>query len=396
MNMSSDLNLVTHARALLRAGHDAHARAVCRRVLLRQPNQSDALRLLGHLLTQAGMHGEAVALLRRACATSVTAATDADLQCQLGQALLGADRDQEALSVLTLAQRGHAEHQPTLKLLATLLHRTGDIDGAQRLLGDAVFRLGESPLVLELLEHWRALMPDDPVPQHRLAALRAEDAMERAADGYVTYLFDRYADSFDTSLANLNYQGPALIAERLRESAVMPNGRWQVLDAGCGTGLCAAMARPFAEHLTGVDLSAAMAAKAIERGGYDELVIAEITEYLSRCLARFDLIVSADTLIYFGNLDTVFKAASHALRAGGWFAFTLETTDDHSDENDGVPAKGYRLNGNVRYGHTPVYVTRTLAASGLVLRAINAVVIREGDDKPVPGWVVLAQRPSAT
>ena len=386
MNTSNHQDQVAHARALLHAGNDAHARAVCRDILSREPNQPDALRLLGELLTQAAMYGEAISLLRRACAT---AAPDADLRCQLGQALMGAGRDQEAISVLTSAQRGHAEHQTTTKLLATLLHRTGHVDDARRLLGDAVFRLGVAPRALELLEHWRALMPHDPVPQHRLAALRGQDAPERAADGYVAYLFDRYADFFDTSLAKLNYQGPALIAQQLRESAVIPTGRLQVLDAGCGTGLCAAIARPFARHLTGIDLSAPMLAKAVERGGYDALVIAEITEYLHRCPAQFDLIISSDTLIYFGDLNAVFKAASYALRSDGWLAFTLEMIDD---DGDSVSASGYRLNGNARYGHTRAYVKRTLAANGLVMRAMNRVVIREEEDKPVPGWVVLAQR----
>ena len=375
---------LTQAYALLRAGNDARARVVCRDILKREPNQPDALRLLARLSTQTGMYGEAVSLLRRAC---VAGATDADLHCQLGQALMSAGRDQEAIWVLTSARRGRAEHPPTTKLLATLLHRSGQIDDARRLLGDAVFGLGVAAGALDLLEHWRGLMPDDPVPQHRLAPLRGEEPPERAADGYVTYLFDHYADFFDASLAKLNYRAPAVIAQQLRQSAVLATGQWQVLDAGCGTGLCAVIARPFAAHLTGVDLSAAMVAKAVERGGYDTLVLAEITQHLNRCPERFDLILSADTLIYFGELSTVLTAASYALRPGGWLAFTLERSDD-----DDLTANGYRLNGSGRYSHTTACITRALTAADLRLRAMNRVVLREEDGKPVPGWVVLAQR----
>ena len=36
------------------------------------------------------------------------------------------------------------------------------------------------------------------------------------------------------------------------------------------------------------------------------------------------MIVSADTLVYFGDLDAVFAAAAGALRPGGLFIFTLE------------------------------------------------------------------------
>jgi predicted TPR repeat methyltransferase len=92
-------------------------------------------------------------------------------------------------------------------------------------------------------------------------------------------------------------------------------------------------------------------------------------------------------LIFFGDLNTVLKAASHALRPGGWLAFTLEQTDD-----DDVTAKGYRLNANGRYSHKSTYISQKVQAAGLTLRAINAGVARQDGDQPVPGWVVLAQR----
>ena len=38
----------------------------------------------------------------------------------------------------------------------------------------------------------------------------------------------------------------------------------------------------------------------------------------------FDLIVTADTLVYFGALDDVAAAAAGALRTGGRFIFTVE------------------------------------------------------------------------
>lgn len=383
MNKANPPDELSEAHTLLRTGNRVQAQLLCRAILARQPDSHDALRLLGKLLTQTGKCGEAVPLLRRAIALS---GAEAEPHLHLAQALIGLGCDEDAITVLVAALRGRAVHVPMTILLASALHRGGWVEAAGTLLGDTLFRVGAAPAAMELLEHWQSLMPDDPVPAHRLAALRGDAPPARAADAYVRYLFDRYADKFDASLANLEYHGPALIAQLLKTSGVKPNGRWRVLDAGCGTGLCAPIVRPFAVHLTGVDLSPAMIEKATERGGYDELVIAELTDYLGRNEAQFDLIISADTLIYFGDLRAVFDQAERALRPSGYLAFTLEKEDDDA------ATCGYRLNANARYSHSKSYVLQTLDDSGLTVRSVDAVTVREGDGEFVYGWAVLAQR----
>ena len=83
---------------------------------------------------------------------------------------------------------------------------------------------------------------------------------------YVARLFDDYAWRFDKHLIkNLGYRAPALIAEAL--SGVASDRRFaSALDLGCGTGLMGEALRDRTDHLTGVDLSQAMIAKARERG----------------------------------------------------------------------------------------------------------------------------------
>ena len=72
-----------------------------------------------------------------------------------------------------------------------------------------------------------------------------------------------------------------LVAEAVAAALGGPKGTLDVLDAGCGTGWCGPHVRPYARRLTGVDLSPAMIERAEARRVYDELVVAELTEYLA-------------------------------------------------------------------------------------------------------------------
>ena len=82
------------------------------------------------------------------------------------------------------------------------------------------------------------------------------------------------------SLRSLSYRAPALVAAMLEDSGLAPSKSLDVLDAGCGTGLCGPLLAPYARRLTGVDLSAGMLARAKEKNVYDALVQGELTEYL--------------------------------------------------------------------------------------------------------------------
>ena len=59
--------------------------------------------------------------------------------------------------------------------------------------------------------------------------------------------------------------------------ASTPSQRLDVLDAGCGTGLCGVLVAPFARRLVGVDLSDGMLAHAGDKNIYHALIRAELT-----------------------------------------------------------------------------------------------------------------------
>ncbi|HKT27298.1 class I SAM-dependent DNA methyltransferase, partial [Dyella sp.] len=221
--------------------------------------------------------------------------------------------------------------------------------------------------------------------RHMLAACGAAEAPSRAADDYVREVFDAFAESFDEQLLkNLNYRAPQVLAEALGGVLPSATGKLDILDAGCGTGLCAPLLRPYAKLLMGVDLSGGMVDKARLRGGYDELEVAELTGYLRAQLGVYDIVFSADTLVYFGELQDVLAASHDALRPGGWLAFTVEAAEGGDDRVDLSPSG--------RYQHTRSYVERVLEATKFSHVNMSTDTLRKEGGQPVIGWVVLAQR----
>jgi len=197
-----------------------------------------------------------------------------------------------------------------------------------------------------------------------------------------------YAPHFDESLARLQYRAPQLIAERLTRS-VAPNGNLEVLDAGCGTGLCGPLLKPFAARLVGVDLSACMLAEAAKRALYDELVEAELGAYLAAHPSSFNIIVCCDTLVYIGQLEDTIAAAATAtataLQPDGLLLFTLEHLAEGGED------RRYRLAPTGRFSHSVTYVRATLANAGLVDIIADPIIPRLECGEPVRGILVMAR-----
>ena len=193
---------------------------------------------------------------------------------------------------------------------------------ARKLLALAHCTLGEIGKAANILEEWLEEEPENPIARHMLAACTGRGVPKRASNDFIEATFDSFASSFESKLERLSYRAPALIAAMLQDSGVEQSRCLDVLDAGCGTGLCGPIIAPFARRLLGVDLSQGMLAHAKEKNVYDGLTKSELTEYLRDHGESFDLIVSADTLVYFGDLTGVIAALSGALRPNGLAVFS--------------------------------------------------------------------------
>ena len=255
----------------------------------------------------------------------------------------------------------------------------------RRVLGFGYTALGARDAAIELYKNWLVDQPDNAEAAHHYAALTGEDVPYRAADAYVRSMFDTFAVSFESKLAQLDYMAPTLVGQAVADELGEPDGQLRVADAGCGTGLCAPFLAPYARQLVGVDLSKPMLDRAAARSAYQELVQGELTAFLQERPQAFDLLVSADTLCYFGGLELFAAAARQSLSPGGLLVFSVEA---HGPEED--PA-GWRLQQIGRYSHQRSYVENVLAAAGFSQPALEAVILRTEALKPVHGWLVRAR-----
>jgi len=343
------------------------AEADYRRALAVRPDDFNALSNLGTVLHARGAWPEAVAAFRAVIARKPD---HAPAWQNLGATLQSMQREQEAVEAF----------QQAVKLAPESVAMFRD-------LGVALGLAGRTREAAEMYRRCLILSPGDARAQHLLAGCTGQGAPSRASDDYVREEFDNFAANFDAKLAGLEYCGPTLVSEAAEEIAAELPPRAVVLDAGCGTGLCGPLLRPRAGTLLGVDLSPAMVAHARARGVYDELVVEELTSFLRKRARSCDLIVSADTLVYFGDLAEVMAAAACALRPGGCFVFTLERA-----QPDEAPT-GFRIHPHGRYSHTRAYLARCLDEAGFVDPVIREVSTRKESEKWVPGWLARARTP---
>lgn len=213
-----------------------------------------------------------------------------------------------------------------------------------------------------------------------LAALGVEAAPQASPPDYVKDLFDNYAERFDAHLRDvLHYRTPELIVAALQK---VTTSFGDVVDLGCGTGLCGPLLKPFATSLTGVDLSPRMLDRASDTAIYDRLACADLVEFLHAQDGSFDLAIAADVLVYIGDLAPLLIALQRALRTNGLFAFSVES---HT-------GNGYVLRASQRYAHAEAYLRDVVAANGWTFVSLESQTLRHDDGVPIAGYVVVARR----
>mmetsp|Transcript_41056 Transcript_41056/g.86124 ORF Transcript_41056/g.86124 Transcript_41056/m.86124 type:complete len:322 (+) Transcript_41056:34-999(+) len=264
------------------------------------------------------------------------------------------------------------------------------------------------------------------------AKVKVDDS--RTAPSEVVSKFDSYASTFEEHLVkDLKYCAPLDVAKSASERiATTRNGKpyASALDAGCGTGLAGPHLRPLVSgSLVGVDLSPKMVELAAELV-VDDGEVPVVKDRMRRCaetarlalaseapdrlyeglftadllrlenaklmegygleleeipMEPFDLIVSADVLVYFGAMDEILRVFSDRLAAGGDLIFTTETMNA-GDYNWVETVSG-------RFAQSPEYVERMAADAGLAKVSQTAFTPRMESGEKVLGTLHIFTKP---
>ncbi len=346
---------------------------------------------LGRLLYFSNRSPEAENALHRA----LELGDEAPEICNLvGSVLLEAGGLDAALELFETAVRGEPDEPRGHANLGLALHWLGRGEEAQDAYRHALSIDSHNPFALkhlgvllqereqleaaaECFEKLLEVDPNDDIARHMLAATTGESTSSAPA-GYVTRLFDDYADRFDAHLDTIAYRVPELIRDAVLNVSGSDQPAWRILDLGCGTGQCGEAVRPLAAFLAGVDLSARMIAKSRERQIYDSLTVGTIDEALEGQDQCFNLIIAGDVFTYVGDLANIFAACARALRADGLVAFSIEKMEGDA----------YRLCPTGRYAHSGEYIDATAGASGMSVVYRRDFSLRN-DPAPIAGQIVV-------
>ncbi len=249
-------------------------------------------------------------------------------------------------------------------------------------LGDLQREMGQLQEAAHSYRQALARGGDAQMLHHCLAALSPQQQAPAPPRRYVQTLFDEYAADFDDHLVGLlRYQGHDKLIEHLPQP---PAQGWsRVLDLGCGTGLCGQLIRSRAKHLSGVDLSPAMIAKAGARGVYDELITGDINDHLAHSGEHFDLVLAADVFIYVGPLERTFELLGQRMSSGACLAFTIEPA---------AQGAGVQLLPSLRYAHSTTYLQALAQANHFGNWQQVHAPIRQDQDHPVDGLYIYLRK----
>ena len=353
------INLGSHSRA---AGRLPDAIAALTRAVAIAPGVAQAHLELGIALREAGELAPAVESLRKASELDPAGLAPT---LHLADALRLVDRSAEAMLLLDALASRHPGEGAIAKLQGLLALQSGQREAAAAHYARAL-----------------ELRPGDEEVRHLRDAAEGR-RVDTAPAGYVRALFDDFAGRFDAELVEgLRYAVPeVLAAELLRALPAERTGK--LVDLGCGTGLVGEALRGSGLRLTGVDLSPRMLDKARERGLYEELVCADLLDFLANAVPQsFVAATAADVLIYEGRIEQVLAGCMRVLVRGGVVALSIET---HDEPDAGITV--LRPSGRFSH-HADTVVSRALALGFEVLQQ-RTLVLRMDQGRPLAGAVLV-------
>jgi predicted TPR repeat methyltransferase len=252
-------------------------------------------------------------------------------------------------------------------------------------MGVCYAELGEPDLAIQNFNHYLELGAGDIGEVGLwLAKLNAGDMPQRYPESVMLDTYEKRAANWDTDFQQpgKEFFGPGHVREILERLRLPKERQLDVLDVGCGTGVCGEYLRSYSRYLEGVDLSPHMLEQARKKGVYDKLECAEATAFMQGCKQKFDLLVASGVLILFGELSPVFRAAADLLKPGGVFVFTL-----YRSETEAVMVRH-----NLHFAHSGNYLKETAQGAGLHTEILEQNIHEFQNGEPQPGWIVALRK----
>lgn len=217
----------------------------------------------------------------------------------------------------------------------------------------------------------------------KLSYLKGGEIPDRQPEQLVIQTYEKKARTWDQDVgrADMAFLGPQHIEQAITVLN-LESDKLDVLDIGCGTGLCGAYLRNYSNRLHGVDLSSQMLALAEEKKFYDQLVCGDIVEYVNSTKDSYDLIVGSGVMIFFGDLTGVTEKVAHRIKPSGHFVFTLYK----SKHND------IEIRDNMHFAHSEKYIEQVAMQAGFNVKQIKPVIHEYEHEQPQPGFVVSLSR----
>lgn len=354
---------LTRALQHQQAGRYAEAETLFRQILVAEPDNADAHYGLGLALFAQGNLTDAGYSFRRA------------IYC----------RHDFIDAIYNLAKVCYA--QENWHEAARLLERSLTLKNPDVLILDALARLyhsrlGQPDKAIDYYRRCLALDPDNADIRYQMEALSGGSTLARMPAEAVTAVYNADAARWDRMVQEQGYDSPRLLQAAL-EPAPTPQKSLDVLDLGCGTGLCGLHFQTWARSLTGIDLSANMLAQARARAIYTDLIEGDIITAPRQFVNRFDLVVASDVLLLLGDLAALAQAVHQAMRPGGRFAFTVDTHEGPED---------YRLTPWSVFSHSRSYLQRLAAETGWQIVSMKDVMFPRENRSQVAGLVVVLAR----
>ncbi|MBV6631775.1 MAG: tetratricopeptide repeat protein [Alphaproteobacteria bacterium] len=283
-----------------------------------------------------------------------------------------------------------------IEQLQAVVDQDPDNLAAWQQLADSQRTAENLPEALVAFKRWLELAPDDAKAAHMVKSVEAfldgnNAGPDRADDKYVASYFDQYAKTFDSHTASvLRYQGPKILKQVSAQAGLLDGDKRDVLDLGCGTGLCGEFLAPNASRLDGIDLSPVMLEEAGKKGIYNELIEGELVSAMEGLEENsYDLAVAGDVFCYIGALEDTFAQVARLVRPQGGFLFTVESMT-YNEVDAGAVDHILRHSG--RYAQHRDYIERLAAEHGFDVMQITNETLRLEYGKPIAGWMVLLQR----